>query len=200
MKKVNSQLSQLFKDGITDNKRYSARNIFQNKKLIVYGAGNGFIAFNNTVLDRCNIKPYLVLDKRFKKGDTFNGIYARSIQDYRPSQEEKRDAIVVVTVGADHAYKTIELSLKELGFENIIKSSDIFEFNLHHIPVELKNKGREFYLQNRKNIKLAMELMSDELSRKIFYITMKIYITQKPEKIPNRPFHEQYFPKDISLT
>lgn len=199
MKKINRQLSQLFKDRSADNKKYSAENIFQNKKLIVYGAGNGFIAFNNAVLNRFSLRPHLILDNKFKKGDTFNGITGQSISGYRPSEEEKKNSIVVITVGKDEIYKIIKQSLKELGFENIIKSSDIFEFNLHHVPIELKKKGINFYLQNRENIETCMELMSDKLSQEVFHAVMKTYITQKPEKIPNSPFHEQYFPSDINL-
>ena len=66
MKKINRQLSQLFKDGLVDQKKYTAENIFQNKKIIVCGAGNGFIAFNNAVLNRFNFTPHLILDNNGK--------------------------------------------------------------------------------------------------------------------------------------
>jgi len=196
---MNKQLSQLFEDGSAGSRKYSAEAILKNKKIIVYGAGNGFIAFNNTVLDRFNLLPYLVLDNKFKKGDAFNGIAAQSISGYKPSEEEKKNSIVVVTVGKDETYKTIRKSLKELGLENIIKSSSIFEFNLHHIPVELKEKGTGFYLQNRENIEAGMKLMLDKLSQEVFYAMMKTYITQRPGKIPSSPSYEQYFPLDINL-
>lgn len=199
MEKMNKQLSQLFKDGVFDNKKYSAENVFQNKKLIVYGAGDGFVAFNNAILNRFNLRPHLILDNKFKKGDTFNAIIAQSTSDYKPSEEEKRNSIVVITIGKYETYKTIQQSLKELGFKNIIKSSDIYEFNLHHVPIELKKKGIDFYLQNRENIEACTELMSDKLSQEVFYAMMKIYITQKPDKIPDSPFYEQYFPSDINL-
>ena len=199
MKKINQQLSQLFKDELVDNKKYSAKNIFHNKKLIVYGAGNGFIAFNNAVLDRLSLRPHLILDDKFKKGDTFNGITAQPISGYRPSEEEKKNSIIIITALKDDIFKIIQQNLKELGFESIIKSSDIFEFNLHHVPIELKKKGTNFYLQNRDKIETCMELMYDKLSKDIFYAVMKTYITQRSGKIPNRPLHEQYFPSDINL-
>ena len=195
---MRKQLSQLFENRLIDNSS-SAVTILKNKSLIVYGAGNGFLAFNNTVLKRFGFVPYLILDNKFKKGDIFNDLPAQSISNYNPSNEEKKNSIVVITIGKDKTYRSIYQSLEKLGFENIIKSSDIFEFNLHHIPAALEEKGRDFYLQNKENIEACMELMSDKVSERVFYSMMKTYITQKPEKIPMSPSHEQYFPLDVNL-
>lgn len=199
MKKIKERLLRLFSDGSADNKKYGAKSIFKNKTIIVYGAGNGFAAFSNAVLNRFNLRPYLILDNKFKKGTKFNGIPARSSSGYSPSEEEKKNSMVVVTVGKEELYSSIRRTLKKLGFENIIKSSDVFEFNLHHVPAEIKKKGFAFYSQNKKNIQNTMELMSDELSREVFYAVIKTYMTQKPEKIPLSPTCEQYFPSDIKL-
>lgn len=198
MKKIDMQLSQLFENRLV-NKKYNAENIFRDKTMIVYGAGNGFIALNNTVLNRCHLTPRLILDDKFRKGDTFNGVSAESISGYIPSDEEKKSAVVVITIGDEEICKVAQQKLKNIGFENIIKSSDIFEFNLHHVPSELAEKGIEFYFQNRENIEASMELMSDKLSQDVFLAVMKTYITQKPENIPRRPYSEQYFPADINL-
>lgn len=198
MEKINIQLSQLFKDKLV-NTKFNAENIFRNKKAIVYGAGNGFIAFNNAVLNRCHLTPSLILDDKFKRGDTFHGIPAESILDHSPSEEEKKNAVVVITIGDDEICSAVQQRLKNIGFENIIKSCDIFEFNLHHMPPELAKKGVEFYYQNRINIEACMKLLCDEVSQNVFLAVMKTYITQKPEKIPRCPYVEQYFPADINL-
>lgn len=198
MNEMSMQLSRLFENRLV-NTKYDAINIFQNREMIVYGAGNGFIAFNNAVLKRCGLTPVLVLDEKFRKGDVFNNVSAESLTVYAPSEEKKKNAVVVITVGNEGACETIRQNLKSAGFENIIKSSDIFEFNLHHIPPELANKGVEFYSQNRENIETCMELMSDSLSQGVFLAVMRTYITRKPENIPHAPYSEQYFPSDIKL-
>lgn len=198
MDEMKMQLSQLFENRLTHTK-YSATNIFQNRKMIVYGAGNGFIAFHNAVLKRCNLSPALILDDKFGKGDTFNEVPAESVSSYNPSEEEKKNTVVVITIGNEETCKSIQQRLRNIGFENIIKSSDIFEFNLHHIPTELAEKGIEFYFQNRKDIETCLELMSDKPSQDVFLAMIRTYITQKPESIPSRPYYEQYFPADINL-
>jgi FkbM family methyltransferase len=86
-----------------------------------------------------------------------------------------------------------------LGFKNVIKASSIFEFNLHHEPPGFKRAGVNFYLRNRSNIEACMQLMSDKLSKEVFYAIMQTYILKRPVKILSSSPCEQYFPSEINL-
>ena len=178
---------------------HKATYLLKNKKIIVYGAGNGLIAFNNTVLKRNNLKPYLILDNKFKKGDLFFGVDARSMDDYNPSKSVKNDSIVIVTIGNILAYNKIKDLLVDKGFETVIRAHDIFDFNIHHIPPELKKEGRRFYLSQKDKIQFAFSLMPDVRSRDVFYYLIKLYLMEKPMYIPKNPEFEQNDPKDINL-
>lgn len=180
------------------SKEFSIHTLIKERKLIVYGAGNGFIAFLNAIVNRYNILPTLIIDNKFKDTDTYNNIKARSLVNYTP-REEEIESLVVVTVGDAKVYEAISKELSKKGFKNIVKSSDIFEFNLHHIPKELEENEEKFYLDNKSSILKTFDLFKDEESLNVFESVLRTYISHKPVEIPNKSVTEQYFPKDIKL-
>ena len=141
-----------------------------------------------------------MLDHKFKSGDSYYGIPAFSPLEYKPTDEEKGNAIVVVTVGKKEYYEEIFNCLRSLGFKNIILASDIYEYHLHHAPVELEKKGFNYYLDNREQIIACFDLFSDDLSQGIFTCFIQTHMQRKPIQIPARSLEEQYFPKDINLS
>ena len=140
-----------------------------------------------------------MLDRRFKSGDTHFGVPAFSPLEYKPTNEEKENAVVLVTVGKREYHEEIFNCLRRLGFKNVILSTDIYEYHLLCPSKELGKKGFRYYLENKNQIMKCLNLFADDLSREIFTRVIQTHILRKPITIPNRPFEEQYFPKDINL-
>ncbi|MDD5110278.1 MAG: FkbM family methyltransferase [Patescibacteria group bacterium] len=197
MDRTRMTLAQLFSTGATD--RSAAREILGGKKIIVYGAGNGYLALQNTVLDRCGLRPSLVLDNKFKPGDTFQGIPAQSLSDFAPTADDKKNGVVVITIGDRETRQAVAQRLGAAGFARVIASSDLYEFNVHHLPPELEKEGPDFYARREKDIAAAMARLSDAESREVFLAVMRTYLTRQPGPVPAHPAREQYFPSDIPL-
>ncbi len=180
-------ISELFKlTSFPYNPANCVRDLLGNKKIILYGGGDGCITFLVFVLRKYELKAYTVLDHKFKSGDSYYGIPAFSPLEYKPTDEEKGNAIVVVTVGKKEYYEEIFNCLRSLGFKNIILASEIYEYHLHHAPVELEKKGFNYYLDNREQIIACFDLFSDDLSQGIFTCFIQTHMQRKPIQIPVR--------------
>jgi len=194
-------ISELFKRGsFPDNQAHCMHYLLGNKKIILYGAGDGCITFSVFVLRKYGLKAYAVLDRKFKSGDTHFGAPAFSPLEYAPTNEEKENAVVVITIGKREYHEEIFNCLRGLGFKNIILSSDIYEYHLLVTPTELEKKGFNYYLDNRNQIIGCLDLYSDDLSREIYARVIQTHMQRIPLRIPARVLEEQYFPRDISLS
>ena len=203
MKLVNDfkdRILDLFENtSLFDKQANRVHDLLDNKKIILYGAGDGFTTFLVFVLRRYGFKVNAVLDKKFKTGGIYFGIPAFSPFAYKISQEEKESAVVIITIGKKEYHKEIFNCLRRLGFKNVILSTDIYEYHLLCPSKELGKKGFRYYLENKNQIMKCLNLFADDLSREIFTRVIQTHILRKPITIPNRPFEEQYFPKDINL-
>ena len=182
--------------------QHHIKTLLGDKNLIVYGAGEGYIAFKNAVLDRYNITPLYVIDTKFEKEKVVNGIKCVSLRDLRITEEVK-NSLIVVTIGDPKVYDEIYNLLHfTYAFDNIIKSTDIFEFNIHHTHTHKKLESEEkfFYSYRKDTILKAFDSLADDLSKEVFLSLMKIYMTHIPEVVPNRNKSEQYFPVDVHLS
>ncbi|MDP2922782.1 MAG: FkbM family methyltransferase [Candidatus Omnitrophota bacterium] len=175
-------------------------DLLGNKKIILYGVGAGFITFSVFVLRKYGLKAYIVLDRKFKAGDTHFGIPGFSPLEYKPTNEEKENAVVVVAVGKSQFHEEIFNCLRKVGFKNVILSTDIYEYHLLNPSTELEKKGFNYYLDNRKQIMECLELFLDDLSREIFTRFIQTHMLKKPIQIPHHALEEQYFPRDINLS
>jgi len=173
-------------------------NLFENKKIIFFGAGSGGVAFINRIVKKYGLKAHAVLDRKFKPGDIYFGVPAFSYIGYKPTNEEKENTVAVITVVRPEYYKEAFSYLNDVGFKNIISAFDIYEYNLV-IPDEVEKKGFNYYLDKKKQIMASYDLFLDDLSRKVFTCFIQTHMTRKPMRIPNFPLEEQYFPKDINL-
>lgn len=169
-------------------------------KRLFFTGGDGFITFSVFVLRKYELKAYAVLDRKFKSGDIHYGVPAFSPLEYTPTNEEKENAVVVVTVGKKEYHEEIFNCLRSLGFKNVVLSSDIYEYHLLFTPTELEKKGFNYYLDNRKQIMACLDLFSDDLSREIFTRYIQTHMQRIPIHIPHRVLEEQYFPRDINLS
>jgi len=193
-------ISRLFEEGTFPHDAFYIDRVLGGRKIIVYGAGEGFHWVDEIVMRIYGYVPSVVLDRAFSPGQNYLGIPAFSPLDYKPDEEEKRDAIVIITVGKTEYHEEIINCLKEMGFKNILLIMDIYEVhNPLRLSDELEQKGFDYYLQQRENILSCLDLFADEESRDIYVGCLQTHIRRKPVPLPSRPRNEQYFPKDIQL-
>jgi FkbM family methyltransferase len=177
----------------------SVHKLLDGKNLVLYGGGDGFITFSLFILGRYGITPTVILDRRFASGQVYHGIPASSPSEYKPAEEEKKNAVVVVTVGKKEFHEEIFGCLKDMGFKNVVLSTDIYEYHLHYPPKELEEKGLGFYADNESRILKSFDLLEDDLSREVFFAFVRTHVERKPARIPDAPIEGQYFPGDIPL-
>jgi len=188
------------RNGFPDDAFYLDKR-FDGRKLIIYGAGECCHYFIEIVMRKHGYLPVAVLDRALKRGDSYIGIPGYSPLDYGPTDEEKRDATVIICVGKEEYYKEIITSLKGLGFQDIIFMNDIYEIhNPFNLPASLEDKGFDFYRENKDQILTALELFNDDMSRNVYTRYLQSHMERKPVFLPKRPREEQYFPADIRLS
>lgn len=201
MSKYRDTISELFnKPSLFENPANCVCNLLDNKKIILYGGGEGFMTFSVFVLRRYGLKAHAVLDRKFKSGDTYFGVPAFSPLEYTPTKEEKENAVVVITITKREFYEEIFNCLRSLGFKNVLLARDIYEYHLPLVPTELEKKGFNYYLDNKKRIMGCLGLLSDDLSREVFTRFIQTHMLKKPIHIPSHTSKEQYFPRGINLS
>ncbi len=183
-----------------DNSANCVHDLLGQKKIILYGAGWGYITFSFFVLKKYGLKASIVLDRKFKTGETHLGIPAFSPLEYRPTKEEQENAVVVITIGKREFYAEIFHCLRSLGFKNVLLATDIYEYHLLHTPAELEKKGFNYYLDNKEKIIACLDLFADDFSREIFTRFIQTHMQRIPIPIPAHSLEEQYFPRDIKLS
>ncbi len=138
MSNYRETILELFKQtDFPNNPANCVHDLLGNKKIILYGAGDGFITFSLFVLRKYELKAHIVLDRKFKSGDNHFGVPAFSPLEYKPTKEEKENAVVVVTVGKKEYHEEIFNCLRSLGLKNVILATDIYEYHLLYPPTEL---------------------------------------------------------------
>lgn len=141
-----------------------------------------------------------MLDRKFKRGDTYYGIPAYSPLEYKPTDDDKKDAVVVITVVTKKYHEEIFNCLSQMGFKNIVLSTDIYEYHLSHPSKEWEREDFTHYcLDNQKQIERSLDLFTDDLSRKVFTSVIQTHMLKKPVPIPCSTPEDQYFPKDCDL-
>lgn len=199
-KKYTYQIDLLFEQGDFPEDDFFADGIFAGRKIIVYGGGEGFHWIQEILIRFYDYKPSLVLDRRFQKGDVFEGIPACSPDDFLPTDDDTQNSVVIVAVGKKEYHNEIVTCLKRMGFQNIIFLMGIYEIhNPFKLPVALHNKGFEYFLEQKDRINDALKLLADDESCEIYTKYLQTHMTRKPVPLPARPREEQYFPKDIEL-
>jgi FkbM family methyltransferase len=201
MKQQLTTLKMLFHQKVFPDYSFFIHKVFEGRKIIVYGAGECCHWFVEVVIRLHGYWPTVVLDKKFSAGGKYEGIPAYAPHDYQPTEDEKRDAIVVICVGKEEYYDEIVSTLKEIGYENIMLLRDVYEIhNPFDLPPELGELGFDYYLQKKEEILSCFDLFADDTSREIFSRCLQTHMERKPLALPKRPREEQFFPKDIKLS
>ncbi|MBF0463553.1 MAG: FkbM family methyltransferase [Nitrospirae bacterium] len=195
------RLLQLFDHpSLFNNPTNCVHNLLGNKKIILYGGGRGFIGFSVFILKRYKLKVHAVIDIKFKSGDACCGVPAFSPFDFSPTNDEKENAVVVVTVGKTQYHEEIFNCLLQLGFKNIITATDIYEYHLCHDALTgIGKDGFDYYVVNKDKIVASFDLFKDELSREIYVRFIQTHMQRKPVRIPADVPESQYFSPDIKL-
>lgn len=191
--------SLLDRGSFPENSSSCIADLVGNKDIILYGAGEGLDTFFAYILGPRGLKPRYILDKKFK-GETFiRGFCAKSPNEFRPSNKEKENSIVIVTVGKREYRNEIISSLRTLGFSNIVFATDIYEFNVCQVPSQLKTEGFRYYTAHKNAILQCFDLFTDRTSLEILSAFLETHLQMKPTLFPSRPATEQYFPADVTL-
>ena len=153
MKTHSAAVWRLFEETDYPADAFYGSKVFADRKIIIYGAGEGFHWVQEILMRHYRCEPSVVLDRRFTRGDFCGGLPAFSPLDYRPSAAEQRDAIVVICVGKREYHAEITRLLQEMGFKNIILMMDVYEIhNPLRLPDVLEKKGFHFYLEQKEQI------------------------------------------------
>lgn len=169
--------------------------------VILYGAGECSHWFLEIAMKMHGCRPVAVLDRAFRKGDNWHGIPAFSPEDYVPTEAERCEARIVISVGNQSYHEEIRTSLSAMGFKHIILLRDIYEIhNPFSQPPSLAEKGFEFYRENRASILAAFDLLADEKSREVYVRFLQTHMHRQPAPLPQSPRDEQYFPSDVPLS
>lgn len=168
-------------------------NPMYKKDIIIYGAGLGFNIFFLNFKDYYRFNVYLVLDQKFKEKTTFNNIKATTLENYTPSEYEKLNSLVIITISNEIDVKSIITNLKEKGFRHIQLSGDLYPFNTPVLIDEIKEKGLLYFNENKNNILNTFNLFSNEESKLIYYKFLRTHITRIPESFKSENNEDQYF-------
>lgn len=200
MDEYQTMISKLFETNAYPDDAFDIKKAFDGKPILIYGAGECSHWFVEIVMKMNGYKPLAVLDRAYPEGGTYEGIPAFSPASYRPTDDEKREAVVVICVGRQELHDEILTCLHDMGFQNVLFLRDIYEIhNPFSRPAELFEKGFPFYLEHKDQVFEAYELLEDDASREVYTRCLQTHMTRKPVPIPCRPREEQYFPKDIPL-
>jgi FkbM family methyltransferase len=150
----------------------------KNQDIIIYGAGNGYNTFTSFVLDKCDIQPLKILDKKLL-----------NLEDYEPTERDK-NATVIITIGKKEYHREILSYLQAKGFKNIIFYFDVYEYHLCYSKVEDKKTiiSKILHIQ---------DMLADKQSRNILFGVAFTYYYQNLYYIPQSP--QQYIPSDIEI-
>lgn len=194
-------LSRLFAENAFPEDAFFVHKAFAGKTIIVYGAGESFHYFKEVVMRRFGHVPALVLDRRFRPGDSFEGIRSASPVDYTPSADERENALVVVCLGQQRYFDDVVATLRQLGFRQILALGDIYEIhNPFSLPEELEASGFAYYAAQRARIEECLALFEDDRSREVYVRCLETHLRRRPVPIPMSPRSEQYTPAGIRLS
>jgi FkbM family methyltransferase len=193
-------LSEFFESGSFPEDAFHIHKVFFGHKIIVYGAGESFHYFKEVIIRQYGYTPSVILDRKFRPEDSYEGIPAFSPSDYVPSSEDQKDAVVVVCLGNKNYHAEAWEMLRKMGFVNIISLGDIYEIhNPFNLPRQLKSEEFRYYLNQRSQIESCLDLFADELSKDVYTSCLQTHLTRKPVVIPASPREEQYTPRDFFL-
>jgi len=194
------QLLALFDKNVSIDKLDNAANsVLKNKKIILYGGGNGAATFITFVVKQYGYNVSAIIDEKITEEKSWMNYPAYSPRRYLPTTEEKENSVVVITVGNKAAKSEIYQSMSRKGFKKILFATDVIEYHLHYTPKEYKRSSHDFFHGQKQNITDCYNLLGDEKSKMIYNAFLGTYRYKKILPIPNQMPKFQYFPEDLKL-
>ena len=180
---------------------YSASGFLagDHSNLIVYGAGEGLIPLERTVLKPLNIKPKILVDKKYHDTHTVADTIYCNIAYLLQNKEILKRYPVIVSLGSFTTASVVIAQLREAGFSRVMWAPDIYEYSLHHGSMSL-SEVRAVCSLNKNEIQASYDLLSDKTSKHVFSTVLTRYITAQPLVIPSREFIDQYIGTDVPFT
>jgi FkbM family methyltransferase len=190
----------MYQQGSFPDDAFYIHKTFQNRNVIVYGAGESFHYFKEVVMRQYGCVPSAMIDRKFSSGDRFEGIPAYSPVHYQPSAEEQETGLVVVCLGKQRYFDDVVKTLRQKGFRKIMPLMDIYEIhNPFRLPQELENTGFQYYINQRERIESCLDILADDESREVYFRCVQTHLQRKPVEIPMCDRNEQYTPRGIPL-
>lgn len=193
-------LLNLFNNTSFPENAFYSEKVFSDREIIVYGAGEGFHWIQEIFMREYGYRPTILLDQAFTSGGMIDGIRCYTPKDFKPSSDQQKNAVVIISVGKKEYHSEIVNCLEDMGFENILFMMDIYEIhNPFKQPTDLQEKGFNYYLEQKSQILAAFDLLTDDESREIFTKILQTHMQRKAVPLPAQPRDQQYFPAGINL-
>lgn len=176
------------------------RDVLAGRPIIVYGAGECSHWYFEICGRMHGLYPTRVLDRRFGAGGMFEGVPACSPDHYAPTDEELKEAVVVICVGDRRHHPDIVAMLASIGLERTVRLHDLYEVhNPFSEPRALSVEGFRYFADRSDDILAGLDCFEDEASREVYLALIETHLRRIPVPIPSRPVQEQYFPDDVPL-
>jgi FkbM family methyltransferase len=173
--------------------KYYFRRIIQDKRVIVYGVGEGLNALKRSVLERYRATVDYYVDLSEEKLSRLKVEESKILTPGRlRNLPNKSDYLVLITIGSDEVSLSIRNELSRLGFTHIVTATNLYEFAVHSPVFPLEEEVGSFFLGNVEEISYAYLSLADKESRQIMESLIRWYCSGCPAVIPTRPFKEQY--------
>lgn len=162
------------------------KNKFENKHIVIYGAGAFGKEISNVLLQN-NIYPSAFLDINVTQN-------IGEINVYHPENYKKKDSIVILAIVLNkHNRKEIETYIGSLGFNNIIDGQTI-----RAMYVELQGEHSYDYLKTKQNeILKPLDFLKDQESREIYTNNLIAHISRDYSLASESNDKYQYFADSI---
>ena len=194
------KLLDLFSKTAFPEDAFFSEMVFAGREILIYGAGEGFHWIQEIFMREFGYRPSVLLDRSFTGGGSIDGIPCFTPDAFKPTPDQKKNAMVIICVGKKEYHTEIVNCLEKMGFENILFMMDIYEMhNPFSLPPDLQTKGFGYFLEQKEQILAAFELLADDESREIFTGILQTHMQRKAVPLPAQPREEQYFPAGINL-
>ncbi len=168
------------------------------ENLIVYGLGGAFHWFHEIFMVGLGYRPAYLVDRKASEGFSADGIPVINDLASRIEVSERHLQTVVVCVGNEGSFLSIQRELSGLGFTKILWVHQLYEIHDPFGIAAARQIGERIKIR-RDDIDAARRLLTDDLSLRVFDSVLETHRTQCPQRIPSSPAGDQYYPGDIGI-
>lgn len=165
--------------------------------IYIYGTGS-FAQDIKKELGEHGVNILGFIDHRAGKMKKIEGVHVKSPDDPGIDPEQRRNAIVILGIHNREVYiPTILQRLKQLGYERVISSVDLYDQFAEGLSDRYWLTSRIYYSSYIPEIEQVYGMLSDEVSRETFVALLRFRITGNYSLLPKPDIEHQYFPPDL---